>query len=316
MAVHKRRRTLGVEGEEIRRRAALSGRVVGAAHTVFEELTKMFRAAARVIRSAHARGGQGATHRVDGVIVQLVKLLRGAAPVADVRLVPHFPIPALDLGLAVFLDAMFGPLENQLGPLGVVLGRISPAGVNLVVLRERGPVMLIRLRLHGKFLGHETDLRIRLHAAREVGVEDAIHNRPVVDGFAIGILAIGPGRTPLQCGRAVARAEQTVGAEINRLRAQSTEFADELLPVLHVGVVRFIRTEETPDGFEFATRLRRVHADDDGEGVGAVGRQGCFGGEKVGTSEQRGDKHGSERETAKEVRVHGGDSLSGHRLET
>ena len=69
-----------------------------------------------------------------GVVVQLVELLGRAAPVADVRLVPHLPVPLLHFGAAVPLDAVLRPLVDELAPLRVVLRRVGPAGVDLVVL--------------------------------------------------------------------------------------------------------------------------------------------------------------------------------------
>ncbi len=91
--------------------------------------------------------------------MQLAELGRRAPPVADVRFVPDLPVPRLDFGASVFLHAMFCPLEDQLGPLGIVLGRVGPAGVNLVVLRLGRPLVLVRLGLHGHLLGHEASLQ-------------------------------------------------------------------------------------------------------------------------------------------------------------
>ena len=131
-------------------------------------------AAAGRVGAADPGRRQRAAHAVDGVVVELVELLRRAAPVADVRLVPDLPVPRLHLGAAVLLDAVSRPLVDQLAPFRVVLRRIGPAGEDLVVPGRGRPAMLVRLRLHGELPRHEADLHVRLDAAFEVGVEDPV----------------------------------------------------------------------------------------------------------------------------------------------
>ena len=159
------------------------------------------------------RRRQRPPHAVDGVVVQLAELLGRAAPVADVGLVPGLPVPGLDLGLAVLLDAVLRPLVDEVAPLLEILRGVGPAGVDLVVLRGRRPRVLVGLRLHRHRLRHEADLDVRLDAALEIRVEDAVDDGPVVDRLAAGILGVGVGRAPLERRRAVAGDEQAVGAE-------------------------------------------------------------------------------------------------------
>jgi len=106
--------------------------------------------------------------------------------------------------------------------------------------------------MHGHRLRHETNLRVRTHAVREIGVEDVVNNLPVVDGFAVGVLVINIGAAPFQCGRTITGAKQIVRAEKHVVRPQRTDFTNQLLAILHRGVIRLVRTEHAPDGLQFA----------------------------------------------------------------
>ena len=145
VAVDERRPSLGVERHEVDRRADLAGREVGAAQLVLVEVARELAAVAGGVGAADLRRRQRPPHAVDGVVVQLAELLGRAAPVADVGLVPGLPVPGLDLGLAVLLDAVLRPLVDQVAPLLVVLRGVGPAGVDLVVLRGRRPRVLVGL---------------------------------------------------------------------------------------------------------------------------------------------------------------------------
>ena len=166
-----------------------AGRVIRAAQAVLEEVAHERAAAAGDVRSADARRRQRAAHGVDRVVVQLVEFLRRAAPVADVRLVPHLPVPRLDFARPYRSTQCFDPLVDELAPLRVVLRRIGPAGEDLVVPGRGVHVVLIRLRLRRQRLRHEADLRVRPDAALQIRVEDAIEDRPVVDRLALLVLA-------------------------------------------------------------------------------------------------------------------------------
>ena len=131
----------------------------------------------------------------------------------------------------------------------------------------RLPVVPVRLRLGRQRLGHEADLDERLHLAFEVGVDDAIDDRPVVDRLAVRVLGVGVGRSPLQRRRAVARRQQVVRADVDRHRAELGEFGQQLLAVLHVGVVRLVVAEPRPHGLHRRDPLSGVDLDDDALGL-------------------------------------------------
>ena len=157
--------------------------------------------------------GQGAANGVDGDIVEAVKFGGRAVPVAAVGFVPNFPVPGLDFGLAVFVNAMFGPLIDQFAPFGVILGRVGPAGVDESRNWSGVPMVLVRIGMGGRFPGHETDFRVRAHAVFQVSVEDAVEDGPVIDRMAGGVLMVGAGGTPFEGGGAVAGIEEIMGAE-------------------------------------------------------------------------------------------------------
>src|SRR5439155_3088194 len=221
--------------------------------------------AAGGVRTTNLRRGQRAPYGVDRVIVQLAKFFRRPAPVADVRLVPTLPVPCLDLGAAMFFEAMPGPLEDQFRPLPVIFRRISPTGVNLVISGAWRPPVLIRLGLGRKIFRHETNLDVRSHAAFKISTKDAVENRPVVNRIALSVLVVGARGTPLERWRAVAGGKKVVRAEVNTLGRKFTEFPNELPPILHVRVVRFVSTEKAPDGLQLAFGLRGVNVDSDRE---------------------------------------------------
>src|SRR5688572_23885715 len=129
--------------------------------------------------------------------MKLAKLFGGSAPIPDIRLVPHFPIPRLHFRAAVLFQAMPRPLENQFPPFFVIVRRISPAGVDLLVARARSPVVLIRLRLYREIFGHEADLHVWSYSALQVGVENAVEDGPVVRRLSLRVFPVGSRRTPL-----------------------------------------------------------------------------------------------------------------------
>jgi hypothetical protein len=106
-------------------------------------------------------------------------------------------------------------------------------------------MVLIGLRLDREVLWHEADLHVRSYAAFEVSVENAIEKGPVIHGLPLSPLPVSAGGTPFEGRRSIARREQIVGAEVNA--SEFAEFGEQLLAVLHVGVVRLVRAEEAPD---------------------------------------------------------------------
>ena len=108
------------------------------------------------------------------------------------------------------------------------------------------PVVAIGFWMDGERLRHEPDLHVGPHAVGPVGVEDPVHDRPVVDRVPLRILGIGVGASPFQRGRAIAAGEQVVRAEIDLIVPQLPQFRDQLPPVLPIGIVRLIRPKKPP----------------------------------------------------------------------
>src|ERR1700686_784082 len=181
MTIDELWRAFSMKRNEVERRAGLSGRIVGSAQAMLEKVVHEFAAAARSVRSADSRFRQGTPHSSDGIVVELFKLRRRAAPVTDVRLVLNFPVPTLSFGFAISCDRMLRPLISQLFPLLIILGWICPAGEDLFVLRRRGPMMLIWIGLRRECLRHKSNLHVRPETSLTVRVEYAIENGPVVN---------------------------------------------------------------------------------------------------------------------------------------
>ena len=169
--------------------------------------------------------------------------------------------------MTVAIDTVLHPLMDKLAPLRVVLWRIGPAGFNVAVFEAGVPLMLIRLRVDGHGFGHEADLRVRPHAVGQIDVKDTVKDCPVVNRFAVGVLVINAGGTPLERGRSITSAKQIVRAEVNVTGPESTEFTNEFLSVFHVGIVRLVRTEHTPDRFHLPKRFTCIDDNVHREGI-------------------------------------------------
>ena len=79
---------------------------------------------------------------------------------------------------------------------------------------------------------------------------DAQEVDPIDQAVAVGVAAQDvDSEAEVAAGRAVAGSEEIVRAEENFFGPKLAEFREELLAVLHVGVVRFVRAEEAPDRF-------------------------------------------------------------------
>ena len=90
-----------------------------------------------------------------------------------------------------------------------------------------------------------------------IGIEDAVGDGPVVDRLAGRVLGVGVGGAPLERGLAVAGHQQAVDAHVDRHGAERRDFGQQLLAVLHVGVVRLIVAEEGPDRLQRFVGLPR-----------------------------------------------------------
>jgi hypothetical protein len=229
-----------------------------------EEVLHELAAAAGHVGATDLGGRQGPPDAGDGVVVQLVELLRRALPIGGaVRFVPDLEIPGLDLGLAVAFDAVAHPLVGQLRPLVVVLGRIAPAAADQVVVEARPPGVLVGLGMGRQRLGHEADLDIGPDAVGQIGVEQPVEDRPVIDRPPLGVLGIDIGAAPLQGRRAITGVQQVVGAEIDAPGLERAQVAEQLAAVLHGRVVRLVGAEEPPDRPQLADRLGGVDGDRD-----------------------------------------------------
>src|SRR6185503_771033 len=66
---------------------------------------------------------------------------------------------------------------------------------------------------------------------------------------------------PLERRCAVAGSQQIVRAEVHLFGAQFAKFGQQLPAMLHVGVVRLVRSEEPPDGLQLTLQLAGIHAE-------------------------------------------------------
>ena len=82
--------------------------------------------------------------------------------------------------------------------------------------------------------------------ALDIGVEDPVHDRPVVDRVAVRILGIGVGRAPFERGLAIAGGQQIVGADVRRGAGGGGQVAQQLPAIVGVGVVRLVIAEPVP----------------------------------------------------------------------
>ena len=114
---------------------------------------------------------------------------------------------------------------------------------------------------------HKTDLDIRFYSVLYVCIENAIENRPVIDRFSLRIFVVSACRAPFQSGSTIARSQEIVRAKVDPSRIELPKFGDQLLAVLHVSVVRFIGTKETPDGAYCSQGFGGVDLDVNGETV-------------------------------------------------
>src|SRR4051812_27143403 len=110
---------------------------------------------------------------------------------------------------------MRDPLENQFAPSVIILGWIRPTRCDVAVFRSGLPGMLIRLWPGRQCFGHESDLRVRAHAVRQVSIEDPVKDLPIVERLPRGVLRIHTRGTPLERWCAISRAKQIMRPEEN-----------------------------------------------------------------------------------------------------
>src|SRR5262245_13965219 len=85
------------------------------------------------VRPANSRRRQRVLYCISREIVEFEVFFGSPLPVADVRLVPKFPVPRLNLGTPISRNRVAHPVVNQLGPLSIIAWRIRPAGEDSVI---------------------------------------------------------------------------------------------------------------------------------------------------------------------------------------
>ena len=210
--------------------------------------------------SADPRRRQRALQAVSGVVVQLLKLLGRAAPVADVRLVPDLPVPALDFAPCRTSTDSAAPTDRPARPTSRSRSAGTPSRCRCRCSCRPAPSRAGTGRAVRERLRHEADLDQRLHLPLDVRVEDAIDDRPVVDAacpassvYALVDPHFSAGVPSPVVSRLCARTYTGTGLSGRKLGQQ-------LLAVLHVGVVRFVVAEERPDRRHRPPRRGRVDA--------------------------------------------------------
>lgn len=120
-----------MEADEIESSAGFAGGVVLLVRAVFKKGAKKFRGfwVSRTggVGPANTSFGQSAQNGVDAEVVKLEEFFRRALPVVDVRLVPNFPEPRFDFGIAVTRAEVMNELKDEFSPFLIVLWRIRPA---------------------------------------------------------------------------------------------------------------------------------------------------------------------------------------------
>ena len=153
---------------------------------------------------------------------------------------------------------MLCPLIRQFPPFGIIFGRIRlPRRRVHPLIHWRMPRII--LRMSRERLRHETKLYVRLDTMFKIRVKNAVIDGPVINGFPVRIFLVRTGGAPFQRIRPVTARKQMMTPEIDLRRTKPSQFAEQLLSILQVRIIRFVRAKKTPDGCEFAQRLRRLH---------------------------------------------------------
>src|SRR5271155_3909182 len=160
-----------------------------------EKFCSVGTARSRSFRPSDLSLGQRPQNRVDAKVIKLEILVSRSFPITDIRFVPYFPQPGLYLGIAVAPAQMVDELENEFGPLLVILWRVGPSGVNFT---DRSPrkVVTVRFRVGGKRLRHETDFNQGSDPGCAKRVENLVQNIPTINRVSRCIFRIDIGRSP------------------------------------------------------------------------------------------------------------------------
>src|SRR5579864_8409603 len=108
MSIFYFRGAFRMEAYEVERSSDFSACIVRAAGAVAQKLPEILgrlgSPGSSRRRPSHLRLRQCATHSIDRVVIQLVVFFGSSVPVADVGLIPDFPIPPGDFALAITQD--------------------------------------------------------------------------------------------------------------------------------------------------------------------------------------------------------------------
>src|SRR5271154_479303 len=140
MIAYESRLAFGVERHKIRGRTSLStGVVLPLGDMRHEAIQKQTRSSH--VRAADASRGQRAPNGINCNIMQSIEFFRCALPVdGKIGLIPDLEIPALHFCVAVALEAVCDPVENEITPLSVILRRIGHAFTDAAIVESRTPV--------------------------------------------------------------------------------------------------------------------------------------------------------------------------------
>src|SRR5438067_4565108 len=210
---------------------------------------------ARTIRSTDAGIRKSSQNRINTEVIQFEVFLGSSLPIADVRLVPHFPEPRLDFALAIPLAQMANELIDQLRPLWIAFRRIRPSGIN----RPLWKVVTIWRGMNRKRLRHEANFHERPNSCLVKTIEDAIQDGPTINGLSRSIFCIDICRSPLQRRASVTSSEKIMNTNQNRLGTESRYFSEQLLAVGRVSIVGLIVSEVVPDLLQGSFNLVRIH---------------------------------------------------------
>src|SRR5262249_28305618 len=148
VSVDNRRRSLCVKTDVVERRSGLSRRSVSASQAVLEKIAQKLLCLRAVwsgdMRPADPGRRERALQCVRGEVVKLEIFFGCGLPVADIRFVPEFPVPALNFFASVAADRVTHPLVDQVGPFSVVPRRIRPSGEQSVVGLLDAPLVTVR----------------------------------------------------------------------------------------------------------------------------------------------------------------------------
>ena len=277
---------LGVEGDEIEARSRLAGHGVGSRRAMLQKLRQKRAARTCHCGPAHLGRWYDPVDRRFGVVVELRVFREGSLPVADVGLVPQFPLPRRR---DIWVTSVYvrRPRRDEVAPFGVVGGRVEATTIE----GGRGRV-LVRRRIRRQRLGHEPDLGERESARSRDGIHDSVHERPRVDRIARSVLGVHVRRSPLERWRAVAGIEEKVRANVRRGGVRRGDGLEQRFAFRSCGVVDLVVAVVRPDALKRRSRRRGIDRNRNGLRPRPIGKPGAQGGCADDRNKTVRDAHG------------------------